>query len=193
MKNIKSLLLLILLISCQKEKTAELIPSSDETTEIPKVNDEFQMFLDKLPEIKLPVNIEPCSINSSNFKMLNDSTYIYGKLPSNEKYITTISFEIADCLLPRITTYTLSGKVIDSKSAAIGYCGSDPCYQCNEYFTIGKDYRIYSCDSARYDDCINKVSDTVTNNITYKHGKLNKTGKIELSLEKRKTYFTKKS
>ncbi|PZR24069.1 MAG: hypothetical protein DI539_01250 [Flavobacterium psychrophilum] len=186
---------MILLFSCQKEKSTqtETETTSENSTEIPQANDEFQMYLNKFPEVKLPLDIEPCSIDDSKMKMLNDSTLIYGKIPSNGKYITTISFEIADCLLPRITTYTLSGKIIDSKSVVIGLCGSDPCYECNEYFRIGKDYRIYSCDSARYDDCINKVSDTVTNIITYKQGKLNSTGKIELSAEKQKTYYTKKS
>ncbi|MFD2600683.1 hypothetical protein [Flavobacterium suzhouense] len=193
MKNIKLLLLLILFISCQKEKSNEAEIASENNIEIQQANDEFQMFLDKFPEVRLPLDIEPCSIDDSNMKMLNDSTLIYGKIPSNGKYITTISFDIADCLLPRITTHTLSGKIIDSKSVVIGLCGSDPCYECNEYFRIGKDYRIYSCDSARYDDCINKVSDTVTNILTYKQGKLNSTGKIELSAEKQKTYYTKKS
>ncbi|RDI11865.1 hypothetical protein [Flavobacterium sp. AG291] len=193
MKNIKLLLLLILFISCQKEKSNEAEIASENNIEIQQANDEFQMFLDKFPEVRLPLDIEPCSIDDSNMKMLNDSTLIYGKIPSNGKYITTISFDIADCLLPRITTYTLSGKTIDSKPVVIGLCGSDPCYECNEYFRIGKDYRIYSCDSARYDDCINKVSDTVTNIVTYKQGKLNSTGKIELSAEKQKTYYTKKS
>lgn len=182
-------LLFFLFLSCQKEKPTEPVEASESTAAIPKVNDEFQVFLDKFPEVELPITIEGCSYNTSKLKQLEIGKYAVGKFRTNGNYIATISLSAADCFLPILTTYKLTGEKIDSKEIAIGYCDDGPCYECNEYMLLMRDGKIYTCDTMKTYDCdddYNEIKGTERIKVVYKQGNLTGKGKIELSGELKK-------
>lgn len=203
MKRILLLITLILISSCKSEnkKDKSLTTQRQETiTEIPKVNDKFQAFIDQFPTKILPIKINGCTDEildlpkldiklSSEYSKDSEYEHIYGIIPSNGNYITTVTLGEADCFVPILKTYKLNGKKIDSKTINIGYCGSDPCYECVENMTINSDYRIFVSDTITTYDCddnFDTISGTEKIKVVYKEGKLTQNGIIELTKENEK-------
>jgi hypothetical protein len=169
--------------------------SSELEKSLPQVNDQFKLFLDEFPKIELPIIIKACKIDYSELTVFNNenpSPYVsdyaiaLGQIKTNGNYIGTITLGAADCMLPVITTYKLNGEKIDSKTIAIGYCGSGPCFECEEFMTLKLDYELFTADTIKTADCdedYNPIVGTEKTKIIYKKGRLTKIGLIELTEE----------
>src|SRR5690606_26294285 len=113
-----------------------------------------------------------------------ESYFIFGKIKTNGDYITTITLAPTDCYLPVITTYKLNGKKINSETLAIGLCGSDPCFECEELMEIDSDLNIYVAFNSRYFDCDENGKEIAGNDkkeVIYRKGQITKDGIIELT------------
>lgn len=196
MNKIIFLAVLSILAGCHYSKTNEVHLQKDTTT-IPAVNDQFQFFLDQFPEVKLPVTIEGCLIETDILQLdpkvsapYNQSDeYIYGKFITNGNYIAVITLAAADCYLPKLTTFKLNGEKIDSRTIAIGGCDDGPCYECIESMTLGEDYTLYIANTMRSYQCdtdYNEIKGTGKTTIIYREGRLTSNGKIEISPEQKK-------
>ena len=196
-------ILTLFLISCsQTGKSKTDGDNSTSTikfeTELPQVNDQFQSFLDKFPKIELPVQIKACEAdyegltefnNENSSPYIQDYSYALGQIKTNGNYVSVITLGVADCLLPVLTTFKLTGEKIDSKTIAIGYCGSGPCFECEEFMTLKEDYTIYTADAMKTSECdddYNPIPGTESIEVIYKEGCLTEKGKIELSEEIKK-------
>ncbi len=192
---------MIILGGCRKgnegNSKIESKKSEKPISETQEVNDQFQVFMDQFPKVELPLIINGCldeilELPKLDFEISSEYSsdakyeHIYGIIPSNGNYITTITLGSADCFIPIITTYRLNGERINSKPISIGYCGPDPCYECIESMTIKSDYRIYVADTIKTYDCdknYNAIVGTERIKVVYKEGKLNENGVIELTEE----------
>ncbi|MEO9510503.1 MAG: hypothetical protein ABJN84_16910 [Flavobacteriaceae bacterium] len=200
MKRILSIITIVLISGCKSENQNDknLITKHQEpTSEIPKVNDQFQAFINQFPTKTLPIKINGCTDEildlpkldiklSSEYPKDAEYEHIYGVIPSNGNYISTITLGEAECFVPILNTYKLNGKIIDSKPINIGYCGFDPCYECVENMTIDSEYRIYVADTIKTSDCdenFNAIAGTEKIKVIYKEGKLTEKGVIELTKE----------
>jgi hypothetical protein len=196
-------ILTLLLISCSqtdKSKTDEDNSTSTTKleTELPQVNDQFQSFLDKFPKIELPVQIKGCEAdyegltefnNENPSPYIQDYSYAVGQIKTNGNYVSVITLGVADCLLPVLTTYKLTGEKIDSKTIAIGYCGDGPCFECDEFMAIKDDFSIYTADTMKTSECdddYNPIPGTESIEVIFKEGRLTEKGEIELSDEMKK-------
>lgn len=190
------------LISCSQTDKSKLsnensVVKTDSIVELPQKSDEFQSFLDKFPIIELPVKIKGCEAeyeNLTEFKE-NSSPYIedysfgVGQVKTNGDYVAVLTLGVADCLLPRITTYKMTGEKIDSEIIAIGNCGHGPCFECKEFMTLKKDFTLYTADTIKTSECdddYNPIPGTESIEVIYQEGRLTKEGKIELSEELKK-------
>ncbi len=200
MKRILLIITIVLISSCKSEnkKDKNLISKHQKSiSAIPKVNDQFQDFIDQFPIKTLPIKINGCTDEILDLPKLDiklsseyskDAKYehIYGVIPSSGNYISTITLGEADCFVPILNTYKLNGKIIDSKPINIGSCGFDPCYDCVENMIIDSEYRIYVADTIKTSDCdenFNSIAGTEKIKVVYKKGKLTKKGTIELTNE----------
>ena len=194
---------ILFLISCSKNEQVNTEMDNSSTnakleTELPQVNDQFQSFLDKFPKIELPVQIKACEIKYDGLVELNvdsqspfikDISYVVGQINTNGNYISVITLGVTDCLLPVVTTYKLTGEEIDRKTISIGYCGPDPCYDCEEFMTLKEDFTIYTSDTiitTECDDAFESIPGTERVKVIYKEGRLTENGVIELSDEIKK-------
>jgi hypothetical protein len=185
---------IILFVSCKTENNK----SEKLTSEIPKVNEQFQSFIDQFTEIKFPIKIKGCEDEFQPLTQLkkeisspyeDEPYYVYGKIRTNGTYIATITLGAADCLLPILTTYKLNGEKIDSKTIAIGGCGQGPCFECEEFMEIDKELNIYTANNLRYYDCdedYEEINGTEKKETIYKSGKLTPKVIIELTNEQKK-------
>jgi hypothetical protein len=195
--------MIFLLLSCRtesKDKKVETQTTDSKQGEaiFPQVNDEFDDFLRYFDKAKLPIEIKGCYLSEKEMqefkgdlyrKYVDEYHYGYKQIPTNGTYVATITLGAADCFLPVLTTYKLTGEKIDSKSISIGYCGSDCGYSCEEYMIIKEDYSIYVSDTISSSECDslgNIIPGTTENYVIYKTGELVITGEIELSEEIRK-------
>lgn len=172
--------------------------TSQSVTVLPQVNDQFQSFLDKFPKVELPIKIKGCEVDYKNFTVFNeenpspyiqDYSYAVGQIKTNGNYVSVITLGVADCMLPVITTYKLTGEKIDSKAIAIGYCGNGPCFECEEFMTLKEDFTLYTADTMKTSECdddYNSITGTESIEVIYKEGRLTEKGKIELSEELKK-------
>lgn len=196
-------LLVFSVMSCQtksSDKSTENQTDKKQTEKIifPQVNDDFDGYLRSFEKAQLPIEIKGCELNTKGLTEFNGETYnkyvedysfSFKQIPTNGNFIATISLGAADCFLPMLTTYRLTGDKIDQKTIAIGYCGSDCGYSCEEFMTVKADYSIYVSDTISSSDCDslgNIIPGTTENYVIYKSGKLLENGKIELSEETRK-------
>ena len=196
-------ILTLLLISCsqtdKRKKNKESENTKTElTAELPQVNDQFQSFLDKFPKIELPVMIKGCEVEYEGLTEFNEEnpspyvqgySYAVGQIKTNGNYVSVITLGVADCLLPVLTTYKLTGEKIDSETIAIGYCGSGPCFECEEFMTLREDFTIYTADTLKTSECdddYNPIPGTESVEVIYKEGRLTVKGVIELSDEMKK-------
>ena len=206
MKSIKFILLAIILHSCVSNSENSLKHKGKVTNEtqdvIPQVNDQFTGYLKNFKKSKLPFTIKGCRLDFKTLKVLDlkkfnkfsksgidNDLYSYLQFPTNGKYLATISLSGADCFLPVLTTYKLNGQIIDEKMLAIGYCGSDCGYNCEEFMRVKNDFSIYVSDTISTYECDSlgeEITGTFQHYIIYKKGEILKNGKIKLSGEIRK-------
>ena len=192
------ILTLILLFSCKKKNLQsenQVTINKSHIENIPELDSEFQSFIAQFPKLEFPIKINGCEEQFIALPKLNlklslkfspeaEYEHIYGIIPSNGKYISTITLGMADCMIPILTTYEMSGKRIDSKAINIGYCGFDPCYECVESMTIKKDFRIYVADTIKTSECdedYKAIAGTEKIKVIFKTGLLSQNGKIELN------------
>jgi hypothetical protein len=209
MKIITLTLILIVFYSCgsKDETTIESKTTLKDSTNVVNQTDlpvDFKDYLIKFKNADLPISIDGCSYDFENMIELNDKQYrkfinhdlypndqsfFYKRIPSNGNYITTITLRATDCFLPVLTTYNTRGEIIDEKTIAIGYCGSDCGFNCEEFMTIKKDFSIYVSDTiSRYqcDSLAEEIASTHEYYVIYKKGKLLSNGKIQLTNEIKK-------
>ncbi len=193
MKKVLFLLPMLLLTACNGQKR-----QPETVVAIAHVNDGFQKFLDQFPDVSLPLEIKGCSeikdliildqTTSSPFNK-DGGQYAYGKFTVGKNHVAVITLSAADCFLPVLATYNLSGKLIDSEILAIGQCSDGPCYKCEEVLHISNDLTIHVADTMQKLECDEDdlpKGDPVTTTVIYKEGKIDKNGGIELSEEKEK-------
>lgn len=200
MKRILILIGIALLSSCKSENKNDenlTFESQESISETSKVKDQFEAFINQFPTKNFPIKINGCSDEildlpkldtelSSKYSKDAEYEHIYGIIPSNGDYISTITLGVADCFIPILNTYKLNGEIIDSKPINIGYCGPDHCYECVENMTINSEYRIYVADTIKTFDCddnFNTIPGTEKIKVIFKDGKLTEKGIIELSEE----------
>jgi len=205
MKKIIFILIIPLLTACQTKTekdtnngTAENIEKTETLSKIHEMNEEFTAYLKLFKKTDFPINIKGCLENEKGlnildgkkFKQFNeDYSFSYKQIPTNGNYIATITLGVADCYLPVLTTYRLNGQIIDRKTIAIGYCGSDCGYSCEEFMSISKNFKIYTSDTISSYDCDSlglEIPETYEYYVIYKEGKLLKDGKIQLTDEIKK-------
>ena len=205
MKRIIIILTISLFYSCQTKKND--LNQSDKEKQVGltekysgflQVNDEFTSYLDNFKKVELPISIKGCLLTSDGLKEIDgkkfdkynpENSYAYRQIPTNGTYLATITLGIADCYLPVLTTYKPNGEIIDKKTIAIGGCGSDCGFTCEEFMKIDKDYKIYTSDTISTYECDslgNEISGTYKYYVAYKTGMLTTEGKIVLSNEKKK-------
>lgn len=160
-----------------------------------EIEDEFSNYLKNFKLINLPISIKGCKIDADGFKQFEgkelgkyeeEYSLAYGQIPTNGNYIAIITLAAADCYLPILTTYKKNGEMIDRKTIAIGGCGSDCGFSCEEYMTINKDYTFYTSDtisSYTCDSLGNETPGTYEYYVAYRKGKLLTNGKIEMGEE----------
>ncbi|MDJ1497161.1 hypothetical protein QNI19_29755 [Cytophagaceae bacterium DM2B3-1] len=206
MKLVLLSLLILLLWSCdstQEESIAESSKGSE--IQLQKKSGEekesFDAYLKNFKKVSLPINIKACEPNiedlitfdnkefeayRANKSFSPDAVIAFRQIPVNGNYVAVISLGYADCLLPILTTYRKNGVKIDEKTIAIGYCGSDCGYSCEEFMTLQNDFSIYTSDTVTSSDCDslgNIVPGTTEKYVIYRKGRLLSNGKIELSNE----------
>lgn len=171
---------------------------SGQTEKTAEANEVFTSYLDNFKKIDLPVIIKGCEINSDGLvhfegvhfpKYSEDYSVAYGQIPTNGNYVATITLGAADCYLPILTTYNLNGQLIDKKTIAIGGCGSDCGFTCEEFMTLRKDFSFYTSDTISTYTCDslgNETPGTYEYYVAYQEGKLQPDGKIEMSEEIKK-------
>jgi hypothetical protein len=198
MRILTTLLILGLVLSCKTNPdnslNSEAAKDSVNSSFI-EVNDDFDLYLDNFERTDLPIIIKGCEQDVHGLKEFdgiksakyNDNySFAFRQIPTNGTFIATVTLGVADCYLPVLTTYKLTGEKIDSKTISIGYCGSDCGYTCSEFMRIDSEYNIYVSDSVKSYECDSlgyEIPGTKEEYVIYKRGKLLTTGKIELSEE----------
>ncbi|WP_262733944.1 hypothetical protein [Gaetbulibacter sp. NE] len=191
---------LILLSSCKSEskERENTLASNKTTSKASKLTEQYNLFVDQFPIIETPIKIKACDDDFSEFIQLNDTNnildreefnYIYGKIKINEEYIAVITLEEAECFMPILTTFKITGEIVNSKELMIGRCGPDPCFECEELMEIDNDLNIYVAFNSRYFNCDengNEIVGTDKKEVIYKTGKITKEGIIELTNEVKK-------
>jgi len=188
MKTFLTILILIILFGCGKSNKTDSSDNMDKEL--------FENFLNQFENSDLPMTVKACRMSrDKEFPELTSDKYspfipkgqielAYCKFKTNGDFIATVSLGLADCLLPILTTWTKDGKQINRQTIGIGYCGSGPGYNCEEFMRIDKNFVLYTSDTiASYDlDSLDRtISGTLRNYVIYKQGKLLSSGKIELS------------
>ena len=206
MKYIASIFIVCFIYSCGSKNEKLLKTNTKDKDSTFAINEEeiplqFKDYLKKFKNVNLPISIKGCTSNFEKLIELNDyhyqnfikhyiypedQSYIYSRVPTNGKYIATITLRATDCYLPVLTTYKPNGEIIDEKTIAIGYCGSGCGYNCEEFMQIKKDFSIYVSDTIRKYECDSldeEIASTFEYYIIYKKGKLLSNGKIQLTEE----------
>ena len=198
-KIIFQILTLIVLIGCgqtKNESTTDILSNKPKKQiKFTSVDNDFLNYLDNFKKVELPIFIKGCEISSEGLKQFDGKKFkkyaeeyelAYGQIPTNGKYLATITLGAADCYLPVLTTYKLNGQVIDKKTIAIGGCGSDCGFSCEEFMTLKKDFSFYTSDtisSFRCDSLGNEKPGTYEYYLIYIKGKLLSNGKIIMTNE----------
>lgn len=158
-------------------------------------NEKFATFLENFKKVNLPLEIKGCYVNpdglmefvGSEFsEFVEPYSFAYMQIPASGNYIAVLSLQAADCLIPVLSTFKPDGQLIDRKYIAIGYCGQDCGFTCEEYMTIQTDFSMFTSDtitSCKCDDMWEVIPETCEQYVIFKKGKLLSDGKIELSDE----------
>ena len=187
-----------LVLSCKtsSDNSSDLKAETDTVDQsFIEVNDEFDLYLKNFERTDLPIIVKACEQGVNGLKEFdgkksakyNDNySYAFRQIPANGTFIATVTLGVADCYLPVLTTYKLTGEKIDSKTISIGYCRSDCGYTCSEFMRIDSEYNIYVSDSVKTYECDSlghETPGTKEEYVIYKKGRLLTTGEIELSDE----------
>lgn len=198
MKRLAGIITAVLILYSCSERTSQREKAAPQSGG--KQAEAFNQFLAKFKPLKCPLLFKGCLYNPASmvpFDSLADAPYVegyqglyyVGRLPETDKFIATLSVGAADCYVPVVTTYTHQGERIDSKNVAIGYCGSDCGYACEEFMRINEDYSMYTSDTittAECDSLGNVIPSTTQHYVIYKSGRIAADGKIQLSAEIKK-------
>lgn len=191
----------LLLFSCQTNTALSRqrqIDKSQNENYFLKVNDEFTLYLDNFKKLDLPLVIKGCYISLDGLKQFDgkqfakysdEFSFAFGQIPSNGNYVATITLDPADCFLPVLTTYHRTGHKIDQKTIAIGGCGSDCGFSCEEFMTLRKDFSFYTSDTISTYTCDslgNEIPGTYEFYVIYQKGEILTDGKIIISKEIKK-------
>lgn len=201
MKKVIIIITLVLIFSCNSEKKNKgslEFEDKESISQIEEKDNQFQKFISQFPVLDLPLKIKACDDNFENLIELDNdlgkeyesqSYYVYGKIESNDNYIVTITLESAECYLPIITTYKVNGEKISTATLAIGLCGPDPCFECEELMEIDSSLNIYVAFISRYYDCDEEgkeIFGTDKKEVIYKKGRITEEGVVELTKEMKK-------
>ncbi|ANQ51747.1 hypothetical protein MY04_4409 [Flammeovirga sp. MY04] len=159
----------------------------------------FNTFINQFPEVSLPIQFHGQIIESEttikldpkiseNFIKGSQYHYVYGKIPSNGKYVGVITLGVANTLIPFLHTFTLNGELISSEQISLGTCGAGMCVSCIEVTEISSNLDIYFADSLTVYDCNDdgeEVSDKKDEFVTYIEGNVLDDGYIVISKEKK--------
>jgi len=150
----------------------------------------------------LPLIIKGCNVNPDSYKRFSDSSkYVtgyslpYGQAYTNGAYVAVITLGAADCYLPILTTYKPNGEIIDEKGIAIGRCGGDCGFTCEEFMTLRKDFTFYASDTITTYECDSLGNETPGTHecyVAYIEGKVKPDGTIEMSEEIKKKFPRRK-
>jgi hypothetical protein len=186
MKNVFILYCIVTLISCvtHEQHSANQFKTPQDI--------EFKEFLTHFKCYELPINLNTNKISHLGLKEFDrrNSTFAdeyslaFKQIPSNGNYIATITLKKGENYLPVLTTYELTGEIIDRKVLALRFGTS--CFEnyCQEYLTINTDFSIRITDSiytSIYDGANLDSSKTEENITIFKTGRILENGLIELS------------
>ncbi len=159
-----SYFLLTILISCTNVKKEDTNHSED-TTEI-KPNAEFLSFIDMLPPVPLPfeVNCEKCCghakldyENELVKKFWPKGSAIVGVLGKTDKHIIVLVTYPGYLLVPSIKIFDMEGKIVNEQNFMTSYCGGDEDFYSSQFFAINGDLTITTSDTV-----FNLIRDTIT-------------------------------
>ncbi|MBB3699574.1 hypothetical protein KMW28_24395 [Flammeovirga yaeyamensis] len=171
-----------------------IIPSFDKAE-----NEGFNIFINQFPEVSLPIQFHGQIIESEtsvkldpkiseNFIKGSQYHYVYGKIPSNDKFVGVITLGVANTLLPFLHTFSLNGELVSSEQISMGTCGAGMCVSCIEVTEISSNLDIYFADSLTVYDCNDdgeEVSNKKDKYVTYVEGNVLDDGYILLLEEKK--------
>ncbi|MFA6262104.1 MAG: hypothetical protein WC760_11585 [Bacteroidia bacterium] len=184
----------ILFANCKNEKA-----KNNKSEQLVVKSNDFKTFINTFKKLEVPLIIEPLKIQDGNFTQLTktdlkfidlqdidpnlDNIYAYGILPDTldtYKVIYLFPYEIR---LPKMATYSKNGKKISEEELAVGGCGSDCGFTCNEYVKIYSDLKIYSVDSIQSYECdsLGIKENTLKKYTRFKNGSINIKGQIIMS------------
>nr|WP_315241970.1 hypothetical protein [uncultured Flavobacterium sp.] len=188
------LLASILFVNCKNEKA-----KNNKSEQLVVKSNDFKTFINKFKILEVPLTIEPLKIQNGNFtkltktdfKFINlhdidpnlDNIYAYGILPDTLESYKVIYLFPYEIRLPKMATYSKNGKKISEEELAVGGCGSDCGFTCNEYVKIYSDLKIYSVDSIQSYECdsLGIKENTLKKYTRFKNGSINKKGQIIMS------------
>ena len=185
-----SVLTFLIFVSCKSPKDKN--SHADNSATFNKASYFKNVLVKKFKMVDLPLTFRPSSadqsiqtdIKSADTLFLSFVT-CYGLLPDTSKYYGLIWLGIADSNPPHLTTYNKEGEIIDDKSMTVGECGGDGCgWDCREFLVIDKEYNVLSIDTITISHC--DSSFVMSRQITYKTGRINSNGKIDLTTTKKK-------
>lgn len=197
-------LIALVLCSCSQSDNRRTIDEGATTTISDSSrqhgSEDFQTFLNTFPLLELPLQLSGCEPKHADLPEINEENpssffqdyygYVVGRIEFNGSYVAVVTLARAECYLPVLTTYTLEGEIIDSKTIACGSCSHGrECYVCVETAILYDDFTIYTADTHTYSDCdenYNSIPGTEEIEVIYREGRLTETGIIELSDEKKK-------
>ncbi len=196
MKRLIIILTFLVFNSCQNSNNQTDPPKRDEKSI--SNNDEFSEYLGNFKKVNLPITIKGCQISTENLQKFEGTKYskytseyslAYGQIPTNGNFKATITLGAADCYLPILTTFKPNGQIINQETIAIGGCGSDCGFRCEEFMTMQKDYSFYTSDTVSTYECDSlgqETPGTYEYYVIYKKGRLLSDGKIEITNEIKK-------
>ena len=192
------LLVAIIFQACSTD-TSKLQKSN--VTKLVYPNHKFRTFLNKFKLLNLPFTLILGETNLALERKLNANDnlfikyketgdiYAYGMLPDTMDTFKIIWLQPADDYIPILTTFTRSGKKINSEFIGVGGCGVDCCFSCNEHITVKQDLSIFAVDSIKTCECDSSgpKENTTIKYIVYKKGRILVGGKIRMSNEQQKS------
>ncbi|MDD3320905.1 MAG: hypothetical protein PHS59_05625 [Paludibacter sp.] len=152
----------------------------------------FNSFLLNFKQSKLPIKISPNNLNSKNLIEFNckNSTFTdeyslaFTQIPTNGNYIATITLKQLESYVPVLTTYDLTGQIIDSKLLSLVNLEYQYKDNFKEMVSIDTSFNICITDSVFNIENEGSSSIALLNeedSIVQRKGKILSTGIIELN------------
>lgn len=194
MKNYIFIIGVILLSGCDltHKSNSERVQQHSQNIEFKQTKDnDFNTFLLNFKRTKLPLKINPNTLITENLIEFNckNSTYTdeyslaYSQIPTKGNFIATITLKKMETYVPVLTTYDLTGQIIDSKLLALDNLEYLSEVDLDEIVSIDKNFNISITDTIYLSDNADvqgiKLIDN-ENGILQKKGKILDNGIIEL-------------